>query len=128
LPIFASFHFTPRRTFSKKDVDGIERKSSHKIGCRSEPQLLIGRLAGNQEGNQDMSIFGAAFDASTDRWIAFNEETLAALSEHDTEVEALEACRRYSEREMPGGHELSQADVTVAQSWWNKHVPATSND
>jgi predicted esterase len=29
---------------------------------------------------------------------------------------------------LPGGHELSQADVTVAQSWWNKHVPATSND
>jgi hypothetical protein len=96
LPIFASFHYTPRRTFSKKDVDGIERKSFHKIGCRSEPQLLIGRLA----GNQDMSIFGAAFDASTDRWIAFNEETLAALSEHDTEVEALDACRRYLEREM----------------------------
>jgi hypothetical protein len=47
-----------------------------------------------------MSIFGAAFDVSTDRWIAFNEETLASLSEHDTEVEALEACRRYTEREM----------------------------
>jgi phospholipase/carboxylesterase len=29
---------------------------------------------------------------------------------------------------LPGGHELSQADVTVAQSWWNKHVPAASND
>jgi hypothetical protein len=47
-----------------------------------------------------MSIFGTAYDASTDRWIAFNEETLAALSEHDTEVEALDACRRYVEREM----------------------------
>jgi hypothetical protein len=47
-----------------------------------------------------MSIFGAAYDASTDRWIAFNEETLAALSEHDTEVEALEACRQYVEREI----------------------------
>jgi hypothetical protein len=91
-----AFILRPRRTFSKKDVEGIERKSFHKIGCCSEPQLLIGRLA----GDQDMSIFGAAFDASTDRWIAFNEETLAALSEHDTEVEALEACRRYSEREM----------------------------
>jgi hypothetical protein len=47
-----------------------------------------------------MSIFGAAFDTSTGRWIAFNEETLAALSEHDTNAEALEACRRYAEREM----------------------------
>jgi hypothetical protein len=47
-----------------------------------------------------MSIFGTAYDAYTDRWIAFNEETLAALSEHDTEVEALDACRRYFEREM----------------------------
>jgi hypothetical protein len=93
LPTFIS---RPRRTFAKKDVDGIERKSFRKIGCRSEPQLLFGRLA----RNQDMSIFGAAFDASTDRWIAFNEETLAALSEHDTEAEALEACRRYFEREM----------------------------
>jgi ribosomal protein L16/L10AE len=47
-----------------------------------------------------MSIFGAAFDASTGRWIAFNEETLTSLSEHDTEAEALEACRRYVQREM----------------------------
>jgi len=47
-----------------------------------------------------MSIFGAAFDASTGRWIAFNEETLTNLSEHDTKAEALEACRRYGEREM----------------------------
>jgi ribosomal protein L16/L10AE len=47
-----------------------------------------------------MSIFGAAFDVSTGRWIAFNEETLTSLSEHDTEAEALEACRRYIEREM----------------------------
>jgi hypothetical protein len=47
-----------------------------------------------------MSIFGVAFDASTDRWIAFNEETLASLSEHETEADALEACRRYVEREM----------------------------
>jgi hypothetical protein len=47
-----------------------------------------------------MSIFGACYDTVTDHWIAFNEETLAALSEHDTEVEALEACRRYFEREM----------------------------
>jgi hypothetical protein len=44
-----------------------------------------------------MSIFGAAFDASTGRWIAFNEETLASLSEHHTAVETLEACRRYRE-------------------------------
>jgi phospholipase/carboxylesterase len=29
---------------------------------------------------------------------------------------------------LPGGHELSQADVTVAQSWWNKHIAAKSND
>jgi hypothetical protein len=47
-----------------------------------------------------MSIFGAAFDVSTGRWVAFNERTLASLSEHDTETEALEACRRYAEREM----------------------------
>jgi hypothetical protein len=47
-----------------------------------------------------MSIFGAAFDALGDRWIAFNEDTLTSLSEHDTEAEALEACRRYTEREM----------------------------
>jgi hypothetical protein len=46
-----------------------------------------------------MSIFGAALDASTGRWIAFNEETLTSLSDHDTEHDALEACRRYLERE-----------------------------
>jgi hypothetical protein len=47
-----------------------------------------------------MSIFGAALDASTGRWIAFKEETLTSLSEHDTEADALEACRRYFECEM----------------------------
>jgi hypothetical protein len=47
-----------------------------------------------------MSIFGAAFDNSTGWWIAFNEETLTSLSEHETEAEALGACRRYVEREM----------------------------
>ena len=47
-----------------------------------------------------MSIFGTAFDVSTDRWIAFNGETLTSLSEHDSEIEALEACRRYTKREM----------------------------
>jgi hypothetical protein len=47
-----------------------------------------------------MSIFGAAFDVSTSRWIAFNEETLTPLSEHDTEAEALEACRLYTDRQM----------------------------
>ncbi len=47
-----------------------------------------------------MSIFGAAFDVSRDRWIAFNEETLTSLSEHVTEAEALKACRRYLEREI----------------------------
>jgi hypothetical protein len=47
-----------------------------------------------------MSIFGTAFDASTGRWIAFNEETLTSLSEHDTKADALDACRRYFEREM----------------------------
>jgi hypothetical protein len=47
-----------------------------------------------------MSIFGAAFDVSTDRWVAFNERTLASLSEHDTLAEAQEACRRYAEREI----------------------------
>jgi hypothetical protein len=50
-----------------------------------------------------MSIFGAAFDVSTDRWVAFNEDTLTSLSEHDTEVEALHACRQYTEREMRRG-------------------------
>jgi hypothetical protein len=47
-----------------------------------------------------MPIFGAAFDVSTGRWIVFNEKTLTSLSEYDTEAEALEACRRYTEREM----------------------------
>jgi hypothetical protein len=47
-----------------------------------------------------MSIFGAAFDVSRDRWIAFNEDSLRALSEHETKAEALEACRRYLEREI----------------------------
>jgi len=47
-----------------------------------------------------MSIFGAAFDVSRDRWIAFNEETLTSLSEHETEAEALKACRRYLKREI----------------------------
>ena len=45
-----------------------------------------------------MSIFGTALDASTGRWIAFNEETLTSLSEHDTEADALAACRHYFER------------------------------
>jgi hypothetical protein len=47
-----------------------------------------------------MSIFGAAFDVSKDRWIAFNEDTLTSLSDHETEAEALEACRVYLEREI----------------------------
>jgi hypothetical protein len=47
-----------------------------------------------------MSIFGTAFDVSRDRWIAFNEDTLTSLSEHETEAEALDACRRYLEREI----------------------------
>jgi hypothetical protein len=47
-----------------------------------------------------MSIFGAAFDISTDRWVAFNESTLTSLSEHDTEADAMDACRRYTEREI----------------------------
>jgi hypothetical protein len=47
-----------------------------------------------------MSIFGTALDASTGRWIAFNEETLTSLSDHDTGADALEACRRYLEREV----------------------------
>jgi hypothetical protein len=47
-----------------------------------------------------MSIFGAAFDVSRDRWIAFNEDTLTSLSEHETKAEALQACRRYLEREI----------------------------
>jgi len=29
-------------------------------------------------------------------------------------------------RVVPVGHELSQADVTLAQSWWNKQGLATS--
>ena len=51
-----------------------------------------------------MSIFGAAFDVSTDRWVAFNEDTLTSLSEHNTEAEALDACRQYAEREMRRGN------------------------
>ena len=47
-----------------------------------------------------MSIFGAALDDSTGRWIAFDEETLTSLSEHDTEANALDACRRYFDREV----------------------------
>ena len=47
-----------------------------------------------------MSIFGAAIDVSRDRWIAFNEDTLTSLSEHDTKAEALEACRRHLAREI----------------------------
>jgi hypothetical protein len=52
-----------------------------------------------------MSIFGAAFDVSTGRWVAFNEDTLTALTEHDT-AEALDACRRYAEHEMRRGNIL----------------------
>jgi hypothetical protein len=47
-----------------------------------------------------MSIFGTAFDVSKDRWIAFNEDTLKSLSEHETQAEALEACRHYLGREI----------------------------
>jgi hypothetical protein len=53
-----------------------------------------------------MSIFGTAYDLSADRWVAFNEDTLTSLSEHDTEAEALDACRRYTEREMRRGNIL----------------------
>jgi hypothetical protein len=47
-----------------------------------------------------MSIFGAALDASTGHWIAFDEEALTSLSEQDTEADALDACRQYFERKM----------------------------
>jgi hypothetical protein len=47
-----------------------------------------------------MSIFGTAFDVSKDCWIAFNEDTLTSLSEHETEAEALQACRWYLDREI----------------------------
>jgi hypothetical protein len=57
----------------------------YQVGANKEPSV---------------SIFVAAFDALGDRWIAFNEDTPTSLSEHDTEAEALEACRRYTEREM----------------------------
>jgi hypothetical protein len=53
-----------------------------------------------------MSVFGAAFDVSTGRWVAFNEDTLTSLSEHDTEAEAFDACRRYAEREIRRGNIL----------------------
>ena len=53
-----------------------------------------------------MSIFGAAYDVSADRWVAFNEDTLTSLSAHDTEAEALDACRRYTERERRRGNVL----------------------
>ena len=62
---------------------------------------LVERVDGSQrQGSKAMSIFGAAFDVSRDRWIAFNEETLTSFSEHETEAEALEACRRYLDREI----------------------------
>ena len=112
LPIFADFHLRPRRTFSTNEIDGIKRNPF--IRLVAVQSLVIGRLA----RNRDMSIFGAAYDASTDRCIAFNEETLAALSEHDTEVEALEACRRYFECEMRRGnilHYLSHQTVRSKQ-------------
>ncbi len=47
-----------------------------------------------------MSIFGTAFGVSKDCWIAFNEDTRTSLSEHETEAEALEACRHYFDREI----------------------------
>jgi hypothetical protein len=53
-----------------------------------------------------MSIFGTAYDVSADCWVAFNEDTLTSLSEHDTEAEALDACRQYTEREMRRGNIL----------------------
>jgi phospholipase/carboxylesterase len=30
-------------------------------------------------------------------------------------------------RVLPAGHELSQADATLAQSWWNKEAPAITD-
>jgi hypothetical protein len=54
-----------------------------------------------------MSIFGTAYDVHTGCWIAFNEETLTSLSEHDTEAEAMDACRRYTEREIRRSNILS---------------------
>jgi len=37
---------------------------------------------------------------------------------------SLERCGAAAEhRVLPAGHELSQADVTLAQSWWNKKAP-----
>jgi hypothetical protein len=30
-------------------------------------------------------------------------------------------------RIVPAGHELSQADVTLAQGWWNGHALARVN-
>ena len=68
-----------------------------------------------------MSIFGAAFDASTGRWIAFNEEILASLLEHDTAVETLEAFRRYREmqrtkRSLNGSSNLGQLAVVPTGS------------
>jgi len=63
-----------------------------------------------------MSIFGAAFDVSTDRWVAFNENTLTLLSEHDTEAEALDACRRYTEREMRRGKaDIGHAHINAVE-------------
>ncbi len=46
-----------------------------------------------------MSMFAAVFDLVSGRWVVVNEETLSALSEHETEEQARAACRRYTERE-----------------------------
>ena len=73
-------------------------------------QAELGAAKDRSVANRAMSIFGAAYDVSADRWVAFNEDTLTSLSEHDTEAEALDACRRYTEREMRRGdvlHHLS---------------------
>jgi hypothetical protein len=61
-----------------------------------------------------MSILGVAFDVSTGRWIAFNEEILTSLSEHGTEAEALEARRQYIEREMRRDNILRYLSLHVA--------------
>jgi len=61
-----------------------------------------------------MSIFGTAFDAHTGRWIAFNEDTLTTLSEHDTEAEAFDACRQYFEREMRRSNILQYLSLHAA--------------
>jgi hypothetical protein len=49
----------------------------------------------DQSSKYALDVFGVAFNPVTETWCAFNEDTLTNLSEHETELEAHAACRRY---------------------------------